>query len=167
MIAQDYSIKFKDIDIDYAIENDIKDIGNSCGVITIYLLSLLYGFEFDINDFRNIGDGLTHVQMQDYINKKGVFTFCPVYGQLSFGDYSEMLDNGITLNISAEFFGKERVPHNTLIYNIKDNQYHCCYARENIIDCDKIGDGLSFLFVSNQDNIKGFVEFSPSNQLVC
>ena len=65
-------IDFQNIDYDEDTVKDIINIGNSCGVIVCYFLSLIYNFKFDIEEFRNIGDGLTANIIRAYAKNNGV-----------------------------------------------------------------------------------------------
>jgi hypothetical protein len=144
-------IRFDKLNIDSNIIEEIINIGNSCGVISCYLLSLIYKFPFDINEFRNIGIGMTPSQIQEWAKKNGIFYICKETENNKpfcvYSNYNILLKNNIILDLSANNLNGKGRPHTSLAKSVKGNRVELIFLDlENAItQLDKL-EGLYMTF---------------------
>ena len=135
-------IDFQNIDYDEDTVKDIINIGNSCGVIVCYFLSLIYNFKFDIEEFRNIGDGLTANIIRAYAKNNGVNSIATPDSKHTYiccySNYKLLAENNICVTLSGS--------------NINNNESHISI----LTDFDK--KTFSQLFCNSDDCISKYDE---------
>jgi hypothetical protein len=157
-------IDFNKINFDKKMLKDIQNIGNSCGVISCYALSEIFDFDFDIEEFRGIGEGMKAKEVQAYAKSKGVDFICKesegIEGNSSVGyaDYDILLKNNIVADISGVFTYSDKrvVPHTEIAIDIKDNLLLPLYSQRMSLNSVE---NLYITFFYKNANISEFVEF--------
>ncbi len=158
-------IDFSKLNIDNNKIEEIKKIGNSCGVISCYLLSLIFDFNFNIDEFQNIGVGMTAKQVQDYAEENGVNYMSKESeggkSNCSFADYDVLLENNILIDLSATNLNGRDRPHTSILTEITGDYFNPIFAdiKEGIKQFSKLENNYLTFFYQN-DRIRDFVQFS-------
>lgn len=129
-------INFKNINYDPSIISEIESIGNSCGVVTCYFLSLIYDFQFNIDEFREIGEGMTDSQIQQYAVQNGVkYQSKESMGKSScaFVTFPTLCENDVCITLSGTNLNNNS-PHNSILTWIDGNNFKQLFCnRENCV----------------------------------
>ena len=119
-------IDFKKLNIDNNIINEITTIANSCGVVTCYILSLVYGFKFDIEEFKNIGLGLTEKKIQQYAAKNKVNYSCKENNnnktKIGFADFDILCKSDIVMTLAGANTNNNG-SHTSIISSFKNDTF--------------------------------------------
>lgn len=156
-------IKFENLKIDNNVISEIINIGNSCGVVTCYILSLIYDFKFDIEEFKNIGMGLTDKKIQDYAAKNGLNYISKEKNgksNCSFADFDVLCENDICMTLSGSNT-KNNGPHNSILTNFKgDNFTQLMCNNQNCKTKFSEVENIYPTFYYKNCDIDNFVEFN-------
>ena len=158
-------IDFAKINIDNNKIEEIKQIGNSCGVVSCYLLSLIFDFKFNIEEFRNIGIGMTASQVQKYAKKNGVDYMSKENqgnkSNCSFKDYDILLKNNIIIDLSATNLNGKNKSHTSILTEIKGDNFKPIFAdhKNGIKQFSKL-ENTYLTFYYKNERINDFVQFS-------
>lgn len=158
-------IDFFKLNIDFNKIEEIKNIGNSCGVVSCYLLSLIFEFEFNIDEFKNIGIGMTSSQIQDYAKKNGV-NYISKENQgnksnCSFSDYDVLLKNNILIDLAATNLSGKNKPHTSILTEITGDYFNPIFAnKENGFNHFSKLENIYLTFFYKNENINDFVQFN-------
>ncbi len=159
-------IYFSKLNIDYNKIEEIKKIGNSCGVVSCYLLSLIFDFNFNIEEFRNIGIGMKQKEIQSYAKKNGIDFLCKENSgnksKCSFLDYNILLKNDIVIDLSATNLNGENRPHNSILTEVNGDFFNPIFAdKENgFNEFSKLENlYLTFYYKNSDIDINDFVQF--------
>lgn len=127
-------IDYSKLEINYQTVSEIVNIGNSCGVITCYLLSLIFKFNFDISEFMDISSGFTDMHIWKYAEKNGVNHLKDFDNKINIAslDFDNLCKNDIVMTLSGRntSIGK---PHNSIISFFKGNDFEQLFCNHN--DC--------------------------------
>lgn len=127
-------IDYSKLDIDNQVLYEILRIDNSCGVVTCYILSLIYDFKFNVKEFRNIGLGLTDFDIQNYAGKNGLNYICKeVCGNkstVSFVDFDVLCENNIAMTLSGVNISNGN-PHNSIVAYFKGDDFTQFFCNPN------------------------------------
>jgi len=164
-------IDFSLIKHDEKVLEDIKSIGNSCGVVSIYFLSLIFNTEFDIEEFKNIGKGLTHHKIQQWATKHGIqyasldtekykrsFKFCK---------YDFLLKNDIVFDLSGLSFKGNNSPHTTLIKDVTDEGFKLLFSEHKFVTAKEVKGLYCTIYYKKGVNVHKYIKFYNRNVFAC
>lgn len=140
----------------------IESLKNSCGVITIYILSLMYGIDFDFDYWQKSwnGTGLTTREIINYLESKGLNAFY-ISGMRHNVEYAHMrtlFENGITVMFSGCFIDSVGLPYNHVSVLNYDRELIYAETKNKKIETAKHIDML--VFFSKDKDISDFVKFT-------
>lgn len=156
-------IDIQNIDYDKKIVSDIINIGNSCGVIVCYFLSLIYNFKFDIEEFRNIGDGLTVNIIRAYAKNNGVDSIAVPDEKHAYNccysNYKLLAENNICVTLSGSNINNNK-SHISILTDFDKkifsqlfcNSDNCISKYEEVVD-------LNLVFFYKDCDINKYVKF--------
>lgn len=136
--------------IDPNVIDEIRAIGNSCGVISCYVLSLIYKFPFSPKEFMwTNGEGMREYQLHDYIESKGIKVLSKEKAggkpQLTFLDLDVLHENGIVMSIAGKNTNNGS-PHTSLICEYNKGIFRQVFCNKN--DCIENVKDVDGLYIS-------------------
>jgi hypothetical protein len=156
-------IDYSKLKINQQVVSKILSIDYSCGVLTCYVLSLIFKFKFDIKEFKNIGLGLTDFDIHKYAERNGVNYVCKEKcgnkSKVAFADFDILCQNDIVMTLigTNTNYGK---PHNSILSFFMGNDFTQLFSHDT--DCiTKFSEveGYYPTFYFKNTKIENFVRF--------
>ena len=162
-ISKKICLKSVETKINHNIINEIIAMEKSCGIIAIYLLSLMFDIDFDLQYFKAFydGNGLTDSFIQNYMQERGVNFFAMenqgMKKNIYYSNLDVLLQNGIATTFSGKFEDEngEIYPHGSIL-DVKRNLIFASDKNKYISSC--ISDHY-FCFYSKSNTIYPYVTF--------
>jgi hypothetical protein len=140
----------------------IESLGNSCGVMAIYILSLMYNIDFDFKYWQKYwnGTGMTTRDIIDYMESKGLNSFYIVgmRHNVYYDSMPELFKNGIAVLFAGRFVeATTNLPVNHI--SVLNLDRELIYAEEQNKSPEKAIESHMIVFFSKDKNISEFVKF--------
>jgi len=164
-------IDFKELTprIDLDIIEQIRNNGNSGHVVTCYVLSLIYGFKFDVDEFKSVGLNTTDKTVQDWAKKRGISHIAKPNGmavaQCHYSNFDVLCKNDICLTVSGTNT-TNNAGHSSIVRDFAGDTFVqlFCNPNNSITKLSQVT-GLYMTFYYKDCDISKFVQITNTNSL--